>query len=209
MPAPELHLPTGSGRFEPRSLADVTAAFDRVVDLTASLIDLDDVDVAAIDAPDLTIPGWGCGGYTYGSHTVLLALDPAAQIEQDRILPTLVHEFHHIVRERGPGCGSSLRERVVSEGLAMLFEEQVLGAASEFAHQPIDANDIIRAISALDEDPADEGRWFFHASDIPLWFGYTVGYQWARAYAASRSKTASQLVNTNASEITAQVEAKP
>lgn len=205
MVAPVLHLPTGSGRFDPGALAEVTAAFGRAVDLATPLVGLYDVDVAAIDAPDLTIPGWGCGGYTYGPHSVVLALDAAAQIEHGRILATLVHEFHHVIRERGPGCGSSLRERIVSEGLAMLFEEEVLGAASEFAHQPIEAVDIARAISALDEDPADEGRWFFHTADMPLWFGYAVGYQWARAYAASKSSTASQLVNTNASEITAQV----
>jgi uncharacterized protein YjaZ len=209
MAAPVLHLPTGSGRFDPSALAEVTDAFGRAVALTAPLIGLNDVDVAAIDAPDLTIPGWGCGGYLYGEHAVLLALDPGVPIEQGRILPTLVHEFHHVLRERGPGCGSSLRERIVSEGLAMLFEEEVLGSASEFAHQPISADDIARAVSALDEDPADEGRWFYHAAEIPLWFGYTVGYQWARAYAASASKTASQLVNTNATEITAQVETKP
>jgi len=179
------------------------------VDLAGSLIRLSDVDVAAIDAPDLTIPGWGCGGYTYGPHSVVLALDPAAPVEQDRILPTLVHEFHHVMRERGPGCGSSLRERIVSEGLAMLFEEEVLGVASEFAHQPIQPDDIARVIQALDEDPADEGRWFFHASDVPLWFGYSIGYQWARGFAASRSMTASQLVDTHAPEITAPFEATP
>jgi uncharacterized protein YjaZ len=205
---PELHLPTGSGRFDPATLADVTTAFDRAIELTVSLIGLNDVDVAAIDAPDLTIAGWGCGGYTYGPHTVVLALDPAAQIQQGRIVPTLVHEFHHVVRERGPGCGSSLRERFVSEGLAMLFEEQVLGTASEFARQSVDAGDIAAAIAALDENPVDEGRWFFHASEVPLWFGYTVGYRWGRAHAASVSRSASELVNADAYEVTAHLDAR-
>ncbi len=209
MAAPELHLPTGSGRFDPKTLADVTAAFTRAVDLTSPLIGLSDVDVAAIDAPDLTIPGWGCGGYTYGPYSVVLALDSGVPIEQDRVLPTLVHEFHHVMRERGPGCGSSLRERIVSEGLAMLFEEEVLGTASEFAHQPIHPDDIALAVQALDEDPADEGRWFFHATDVPLWFGHSLGYQWARDFAATSSMTASQLVNTQASKITASFEAAP
>jgi hypothetical protein len=145
MTAPELHLPTGSGRFDPSTLAEVSAAFRRAVDLTVPLIGVCDVDVAAIDAPDLTIPGWGCGGYTDGPHSVVLALDLAGRLEQRRIVPTLVHEFHHVMRERGPGCGSSLRERIVSEGLAMLFEEEVLGTASEFAHQPLEAGHIARA----------------------------------------------------------------
>ncbi|WP_405058751.1 DUF2268 domain-containing protein [Kribbella sp. NBC_01505] len=208
MGAPELHLPTGSGRFDSAALTIITAAFDRAVELTVPLIGLSDLDVAAIDAPDETIPGWGCGGYTYGPHSVLLALDPAVPAQPDRLLATLVHEFHHVIRERGPGCGSSLRERIVSEGLAMLFEEEVLGVASEFAHQPIEPSHLTLAIEALDQDPADDGRWFFHSAEIPLWFGYTAGYQWARSYATANVTTASQLVHTPADVITAPIEAR-
>ncbi|TDD59487.1 hypothetical protein E1263_15005 [Kribbella antibiotica] len=208
MGTPQLHLPTGSGRYDEDALAEVRAAFTRAVELTTPLIGLSDVDVAAIDAPDETIPGWGCGGYTYGPHSVLLALDPAVRIKPDRLLATLVHEFHHVMRERGPGCGSSLRERIVSEGLAMLFEEEVLGVASEFAHQAVEPEQIALAVAQLDQDPADESRWFFNAAEIPLWFGYTVGYQWARAYAATTSTKASQLVHTPADAITAAAEAR-
>jgi hypothetical protein len=201
-----LHLPTGSGRFDAGALAAVESAFERAVGLAAGPLGLARVDVAAIDAPDETIPGWGCGGYAYGPHSVLLALDPDVPVDEDRIVATLVHEFHHVMRERGPGCGSSLRERIVSEGLAMLFEEEVLGGASEFAHQPVGPEDIALAVSALDEDPADEGRWFFHGSDVPLWFGYTVGYQWVRDYVAALSVTASQLVDVDARLVTARSE---
>lgn len=207
MGTPELHLPTGSGRFGATALFEVRTAFARAVALTVGRIGLSDVDVAAIDAPNETIPGWGCGGYTYGPHSVLLALDPAVPIEPGRIVATLVHEFHHVMRERGPGCGSSLRERIVSEGLAMLFEEEVLGVASEFAHQPFEPEHLALAVRGLDQDPADDGRWFFHAADIPLWFGYTVGYQWARSYATATSTTASELVHTPAQDITAAIEA--
>lgn len=171
------------------------------MDLTSDLLGLDSLDVFAIHAPDSTIPGWGCGGYTYSPHSVVIALDPSVN-DVAKVRATLVHEFHHVMRERGPGCGTSLRERMVSEGLAMLFEEEVLGEASEFAHQRISDDQLRLAIGALDEDPADEGRWFFHSEDIPLWFGYTVGYRWARAYAERRSVPASQLVDAPAGEVT-------
>lgn len=59
----------------------------------------------------------------------------------------------------------------------MLFEEEILGAVSEFAHQTITDDQIGRMIESLDEDPADDGRWFFHAGDMPLWLGYTVGHR--------------------------------
>lgn len=56
----------------------------------------------------------------------------------------------------------------------MLFEEQILGSASEFAHQDISDADIARGVAHLDEDPADEGRWFsatgmFRCGSVTRW----------------------------------------
>lgn len=152
-----LHLPEGSGRFGTQALQTVRAGFDDAVRLVAPVLQVAGVDVAALDVPGMTIPGWGCGGYTYGPHTILLALDPEADgLTVDHVRATIVHEMHHVARERGPGCGTSLRERIVSEGLAMLFEEQMLGRASEFAHQDISDDDIALAVADLNEDPADD-----------------------------------------------------
>ena len=200
-----LHLPEGSGRFSAQALQTVQAGYDDAVHLVMPVLNVGGVDVAAIDAPGMAIPGWGCGGYTYGQHSILLALDPEDEgFTVDHVRATIVHELHHVARERGPGCGTSLRERIVSEGLAMLFEEQVLGRASEFAHQDIGHDDITRAVAALDEDPANDGLWFFHAGDLPLWFGYSLGYRWARAYAAAHGTTASDLAHTPAIAIAEQ-----
>ena len=202
-----LHLPEGSGRFGPRALQTVRAGFDDAVRLVAPVLQVAGVDVASIDAPDMAIPGWGCGGYTHGPHTILLALDPEDDgLTVDHVRATIVHEMHHVARERGPGCGTSLRERIISEGLAMLFEEQILGRASEFAHQDISDDDIALAVANLNEDPADDGRWFFHAGGVPLWFGYTLGYRWARDYAAAQGTQASDLVHTSATAIATQAQ---
>lgn len=202
-----LHLPEGSGRFGPQALQTVRAGLDDAVRLVAPVLQVAGVDVAALDVPSMAIPGWGCGGYTYGPHTILLALDPEDDgLTVDHVRATIVHELHHVARERGPGCGTSLRERIVSEGLAMLFEEQILGRASEFAHQDISDDDIALAVADLNEDPADDGRWFFHTAGVPLWFGYTLGYRWARDYAAARGIQASDLAHTSATAIASQAE---
>lgn len=197
-----LHLPEGSGRFSPQALQIVRDGFHDAVRLVTPVLAVSGVDVAGIDAPRLIIPGWGCGGTMHGPHSILLALDPEDDcLSVDHVRATLVHELHHIARERGPGCGTSLRERIVCEGLAMLFEEQILGSASEFAHQHISDADIALGVAHLDEDPADEARWFFGDGDVPLWFGYTLGYRWAKTYAASTNSQASDLAHTPSTEI--------
>jgi len=201
-----LHLPTASGQLSGVQLGVVTTGFEEALERSSDVLGLHAVDVFAIHAPQLTIPSWGCGGYTYSPHSVVLALDSSVSATVDSVKATLVHEFHHVMRERGPGCGTSLRERIVSEGLAMLFEEEVLGEASEFAHQPITNKQIRQAIEALDEDPANDGRWFFHAADLPLWFGYTAGYRWARSYSDQTGKQASDLVDVPAMAVTQSLE---
>lgn len=198
-----LHMPTGAGRLDATRAAAVRDGFDEAVSLAAPLLALSNVDVFAIDSPDQAIPGWGCGGYTYSAHTIVVGLDPYdAGLTADRVRATVVHELHHVARERGPGCGTSLRERIVSEGLAMLFEEQVLGHASEFAHVDIADHDIARAVEHLDQDPADDGLWFFNTGSMPLWFGYTLGYRWARNHAHRTGRSASELAHTLATTIT-------
>jgi hypothetical protein len=206
----ELHLPTGSGIYSEEQLAVLRDGFQAAVRLARDVLDLDGLDVFAIDSPDMTIPSWGCGGYTYSARSVVLAVDSSSHVTtRSAVRATLAHEFHHVARERGPGCGTSLRDRVVSEGLAMLFEEEVLGAASEFAHQDVTPDQVRQTIEALDEDPADDGRWFFHAGDMPLWLGYTVGYRWARSYAHEHGLNASALVNVSSAEVTRTVAGRP
>ena len=67
-------------------------------------------------------------------------------------------------------------------------------------------DDIALAVADLDEDPADDGRWFCHAGGLLLWFGYTLGYRWARDYAAAQGSQASDLVHTSATAIATQAE---
>nr|WP_281379636.1 DUF2268 domain-containing putative Zn-dependent protease [Flexivirga oryzae] len=81
------------------------------VRLVREVLQLDRLDVFAVDAPDMVIPSWGCGGYTYSARSVVLAVDSSHPATMSAVRTTLVHEFHHVARERGPGCGTSLRAR--------------------------------------------------------------------------------------------------
>lgn len=58
---------------------------------------------------------------------------PDHAIDGAHVYSTLVHEIHHAMRWRGPGCGSTLRERLVSEGLAQTFEAECTGVVPLYA----------------------------------------------------------------------------
>jgi len=178
-----------------------TDAFRKAKQVAEQLLGAEGIDVLVIDEAEMTIPKWGVGGYTYGPHTILLALDPAANIDTQNIERTLVHEFHHAMRWRGAGCGGNLGQMLVSEGLAVLFEEEVFGEAPFFAQGDITDNEIAEARASLYEPQFNQQKWFFGAEDVTSWFGYAYGYQLCRNYAISNGKRASELIEVASREV--------
>ena len=170
-------------------------AFERGAASARELIGAEGIDVIFVDAPDEAIPEWGVGGYTWGPHVILVALDPAFDLVADKVETTLVHELHHAMRWRGPGCGGSLAQMLVSEGLAVLFEEEVLGKAPFYSQVPITDREVTQARAALFVEPFSQSKWFFGADGITFGFGYTYGYQLCKAYAQAAGKRASELVD--------------
>lgn len=168
--------------------------FQRARDLCAARLGAGDIEVHVVDAPKECIPEMGLGGYAYGPHAIVLAVDPDHDIQPSDVLSTLVHEIHHAMRWRGPGCGSSLGERLVSEGLAQVFEKECTGRVPIYAQGEVRPADRDVAIATIDEDPANEGRWFFGAGELPRWFGYRFGYELASQVIESRESDAASLV---------------
>ncbi len=155
----------------------VDEAFAIARDRCDELLGASDVDVHVMAAPDECIPQWGVGGFTHGPHAVLVAVDPDHDVRREHVVSTVVHELHHAVRWQGPGCGTSLGERLVSEGLAEAFEVECTGREPLYALGEVDPGTRSRALRLLAEDPVDEGRWFFGSGDVPFWFGYRLGYE--------------------------------
>jgi uncharacterized protein YjaZ len=184
------------------SLVDATnEAFRAAVTATQQLLGVEGVDVLVIDAPDDAIPEWGVGGYTYGPHAVLVALDPAVTVESHHIETTLVHEFHHTMRWRGQGCGGSLAQMLVSEGLAQLFEEEVLGEAPFFSHVGITDVEIAAARAVMYEPEFNQKKWFFGADGITFSFGYTYGYRLCKTFAEVTGQRASDLIGVPSRDV--------
>lgn len=177
-----------------RALRVIEEPFERAAAICAERLDASGIEIHVIDAPDQCIPEWGLGGSTYGPHSIVLAVDPDHDIDGEHVHSTLVHEIHHAMRWRGPGCGSTLRERLVSEGLAQTFEAECTGVVPLYAEGEVSNEHLALAIEALDEDPADEARWFFGAGDLPRWLGYRLGYHLVSERVAALSSSAAALV---------------
>lgn len=169
--------------------------FERAREICARHLGAEGIEIHVIDAPDECIPEWGLGGSAYGPHSIVLAVDPDHDIRASHVYSTLVHEIHHAIRWRGPGCGTTLGERLVSEGLAQAFEHECTGSVPLYAQGQVSPQHRALAIAALDEDPADEGRWFFGAADLPRWFGYLLGYDLVRSRIDAQGSNAAALVH--------------
>lgn len=177
------------------ALRVIEEPFEKAAQICAERLDASDIEIHVIDSPDDCIPEWGLGGSTYGPHSIVLAVDPDHAIDAAHVYSTLVHEIHHAMRWRGPGCGSTLRERLVSEGLAQTFEAECTGVVPLYAEGEILDEHVTLVVAALDEDPADEGRWFFGAGDLPRWLGYRLSHRLVSERVAALGSNAAALVD--------------
>jgi len=197
----ESHLAAASGRLE-RYRGIIEVAFESAARIAKDLLGADAVDVLFIDSPDEAIPEMGVGGYTYGPHVVIVAIDPdCLNLSEQHIFSTLVHEFHHVMRWRGPGCHGDLGDMLVSEGLAQLFEEEVTGVRPIYSQAPISSLEIEKTNLDLHLTEFSQAKWFFGAEDITKWFGYAFGYQICAAYAGSTKRSAADLAAVSSREV--------
>lgn len=189
-----IELVTGNAPRMRSVVQAISEPFHEASAVCQSRLHADDIEVHVMDAPGETIPEWGLGGYTYGPHSVLIAVDPERLLDPLDVLSTLVHEIHHVVRWRAQGPASSLRDRLIEEGLAEVFEEEVTGRRPFYAEGGVPQDQRAVASQHLGEDPANDGRWFFGSSDLPRLFGYRLGYEAARIAVGALGLDAAALV---------------
>jgi hypothetical protein len=154
-------------------------------------------------------PDFATSGYTPTGNTLWLYTDPA-QKGYKKLLPeqlpkVLAHELHHACRWQGPGYGKTLKEAIITEGLAAHFEEEVVGGTpSSFYIQfteKVLARLFKKAQSEIDSKFYNYNNWFFgnKAKNIPPHAGYGLGYWLTKE--ALKSKKPSELVLAKAGQI--------
>ena len=176
------------GQIKDEIMRDLEAANERI----AHRIQLNRLDIVV--APDsFVLREFGLCGYANGPGRITIGLDPGSprlhdRERSDRILGTLAHEMHHVARIRsGADWTYTLSGRLVSEGLAQCFEEEV-GAPTPFYAVSLDDKTMTkmaqRARPLLSSTDFDHGAWMFGRMGNPEWprhAGYSLGYALVKA----------------------------
>jgi len=149
------------------------------------------------------IPEVRIGGFNPDPTEVRIFLYPdetdVSGVLSEQLAKMLAHEYHHAVRRRSVGYGSSLFEAAVSEGLADHFALQVRGgdpAPWSVALTPFELETWRDQVIDSPGAGYDHDNWFFGASaSIPRWTGYAVGFHLVSEYLlAHPGATAASLV---------------
>ena len=195
----------GPGDAYAEELPQIIDRVSEAIEAAALQIALDPIELTLAFDARRAIPGWGVGGYSPGTDTLWMSLDPELRgtpgLIDERLPRMVVHELHHAARWRGPGYGFTLLDAMVAEGLADHFAVQVLGGApAPWTDALDDAQRAVlqkRAAKQLDLNPYSHAGWFFGAEeDIPNWAGYTLGFELVAEYLARQpGATAASLVD--------------
>lgn len=121
-------------------------------------------------------------------------------IAKRQLRSTLLHEFHHLVRESKMASSGSIMDRVINEGLATAFERDFGDAPTPWGTYPPDVADWVKELRALPPD-ASTTTWMSRHPDGRRWIGYKAGtYLVDRAMQAT-GKSASELVSASTEQI--------
>ena len=151
----------------------------------SALIPIEGVTVFIRHDPPSVIPELGVGGFAPNGQEVYITVDANRPKFKETVIPqlyrTLLHEFHHVARWRGPGYGETLLEALVTEGLADHFELELAGPPVQPWDEALSEEEADKLIGRAKEEfdkKYSHKDWFFGSEkrNIPRWTGYTLGY---------------------------------
>jgi len=205
-----LHKLNAHGKFDDL-LTRLDSLFDEALECIGEKLPLDEINIDVVMSEgNFVIPEFGFSGYSPSSKQIMLFFD----LNNDNLnsalntefIPSLGHEIHHCFRHKGVGYGDTLREALISEGLACHFETELRNGDIPFYANAInqDMIDVLhsRMLSETANLNYDHNAWFFGTEPdaIPLHAGYTLGYYIVSNYINKTGVLASQLWNVSVSE---------
>lgn len=202
----ELHIFNASGQFTPYQ-EQIQAVFDLSVQRVAKILPISGVDVVFCLDPESVIPEFGIGGYSPSGDQAIIFADPDnanfPNSLKNEFLTILGHELHHCLRWRTVGYGITLLEALVSEGLACHFETELRSGTLPFYATALEEATIpdlfVKASQRFSDTNYGHAEWFFGQSDeIPMYAGYTLGFELVSKYIQKHGKKASKLYDESA-----------
>ena len=138
-------------------------------------------------------------------NVVYWTVDPALHggviaIATRQLHSTLLHEFHHLVRDSTTTGSGSIMDRVVDEGLATAFERDFGNTPTPWGAYPPEVPDWVQELCAL---PPDSSRttWMSRHPDGRRWIGYKAGTYLADRAMQATGRSASELVSASTEQI--------
>ena len=188
LPKISLHFLNARGQLD-RYEKRVRHVVSNVVRATTALEKLGPLDIV-VQEGHWVIPEIGHTGYTPKADVIFLTLDTESEaLEASLGLPmerVVAHEFHHARRWDTVGCGKTLGEQLVTEGLAGRFVEEIYNNPPEPWESAVSPDELRNHLAAAarewDSEDYDHMRWFFGNGDLPHWIGYSLGYRLVGKY---------------------------
>lgn len=200
-----LHILNSGGQLD-NIHSRIEACFASSFAVIAQLIPLRDIDVVVYQDTRQVIPETGICGFSPSHDRVLIAIDPlhprVADNFEIEFKSMLGHELHHCARWVGPGYGKTLREALVSEGLACSFESELRGGEVPFYAKSLSPSQLekanTKALGLPMRGSYDHPSWFFGTGTLPRHAGYSLGYHIVSRYISTHKNPASKLTQTPA-----------
>ncbi len=199
-----IHFLNASNELTKADISTLEHYISEVLDKTSEVLDIAEIDYVIKNDSERTIESIGVCGNAYEKNQVTLYIDKNfsgfPESIKKALQATVVHETHHVMRERAGTYGATLLDAMVAEGLADHFSEEVMNNKNMW-HNKVYANvpDMIdRSKKELDSDSFDYAAWFFGSKEkgIPRYTGYAMGYRIVGRYLHSKNETAGGSVAT-------------
>jgi len=124
----------------------------------------------------------GDGGYTASLDWIQLFIDPSKPLSIPRIIKqsfpaNIYHEMHHARRMIKAGFGENLLETVISEGMAIVFAEEMFNKfkAPWAKYSKSEIKKLYKIFDAHKLDEVFNYKEWFLGHGKPHWLGYKVG----------------------------------
>lgn len=169
-------------------------AVERHAQEAVAILDIKhDVTITVHPNASFTIISSGDGGYTPTKDWVQLSFDmtgkkfPQSVIIEHRVRPVVFHELAHVARHVAPGFGSTLREHLISEGLADVFEGEHCehDVAPPYAAAEGEVATSQKVFEAYTGESYSYHQWFITGTDsLPQYAGHKLGFTLVSQYRA-------------------------
>lgn len=169
-------------KIEAKYKALIKSTVKKHAQIAGRVLSLTKVNISIYPNKDWCIKQTGDGGYTANSDWIQLFIDPTKQVLIPKIVErsfpaNIYHEMHHARRMVKVGFGQNLLETVISEGLAIVFAEEMFtkfkAPWGRYSKDKIKELFNIFDLHKYDEKFNYE-EWFLGYGK-PHWLGYKIG----------------------------------